>query len=254
MDFQNKVVIVTGASGGIGASAAILFASQSAKLVLVGRNETTLKEVAGKCEGIKGFKPLAIAADLTNDEDVKRIIVETIEHFDRIDVIVNNAGVGIRGCLRDGVHLLDRAMAINVRSAYLLTSLATPYLVKSKGNVVNVSSTAGIKPIKGVDYLPYCVSKAALDQFTKCVALELGTEGVRVNSVNPGGTKTAFAEAAGFNKEQTGQLYQEYSKTYPLRKMATSEEVADVILYLASDRASSITGAIFVIDNGELLT
>ncbi|CAH2041372.1 unnamed protein product, partial [Iphiclides podalirius] len=253
MDFNNKVVIITGASAGIGADAAIFFAKHSATVVLVGRNEGSLINISKKCEEAKGIAPLVIKAELTDDDDVKGIVSKTIERFGRIDVLVNNAGVGVRGGIRDGVEKLDRAMATNVRSAYLLTSLATPYLIQSKGNVVNISSVAAFKPIKDVQFLPYCMSKAALDQFTRCVALELGPEGVRVNSVNPGGTKTNFAETAGFSMEQTQKLYESREKIFPLRKMALSEEVADLILYLASDRASSITGATFIIDNGEIL-
>lgn len=253
MDFSNKVVIITGATAGIGADTAILFAKHSAKIVLVGRNETSLRVISKKCEEAKGIEPLSIKAELTDDDNVKGIISKTLEHFGRIDVLVNNAGVGVQGSIYDGVELLDRAMAINVRPAFLLTSLATPHLVQSKGNVVNVSSVAAFKPIRDVQFLPYCMSKAALDQFTKCVALELGPDGVRVNSVNPGGTKTSFTEAAGFSKEQTQKIFEIRENVLPLRKMAKSEEVADLILYLASDRACSITGATFVIDNGEIL-
>ncbi|CAK1582737.1 unnamed protein product [Parnassius mnemosyne] len=253
MYFEHKVIVVTGASAGIGADAAILFAKQSAKVVLVGRNEGALINVAKKCEEAKGLKPLIVKAELTNDNDVRNIVTKTIENFGHIDVLVNNAGVGIKGGICDGVDLYDRAMATNVRAIYLLTSLATPYLVQSKGNIVNVSSIAAFKPIRDIEFLPYCISKAALDQFTRCVALELGREGVRVNSVSPGCTKTSFLESAGYTKEQAEELYKYRDTCIPLRKVAKSKEVADLILYLASDRASSITGAIFVIDNGENL-
>lgn len=253
MDFNNKVIVITGASSGIGAAAALLYAKQSAKVVLVGRNEESLNKVAKQCEDTKGFKPLVIKAELSNDDDVQSIVTKTIEQFGHIDVLVNNAGVGTRGSIFDGVELLDRAIATNLRAVYHLTSLAAPHLIKTKGNIVNVSSVAALRPIKDVDYLPYCVSKAALDQFTRCVALELGRHGVRVNSVNPGGTRTPFAETAGFSKQQLSELYKKRNESYPLGKMAESEEVADLILYLSSDRARSITGSIYVIDNGEIL-
>ncbi|XP_053608310.1 uncharacterized oxidoreductase TM_0325-like [Plodia interpunctella] len=254
MDFVNKVVVITGASSGIGAAAATMFANQSAKLVLVGRNETALKDVADKCEAAKGNKPIIVKAELNIDDDVKNIVAKAVQHFGRIDVLVNNAGIGVRGSIRDGVELYDRAMATNVRAPYLLISLATPHLVKSKGNIVNVSSVAAFKPIRDVDFLPYCTSKAALDQITKCVAIELAKDGVRVNSVNPGATRTPFVQSAGFSKEQMQELYKARDKTLPLGKMAESADVADLIVYLASDRARSITGSIYVIDNGELLS
>lgn len=253
MDFCNKVVLITGASSGIGAVAAVLFAQQSAKVALVGRNEHNLQEVATKCEKAKGIKPLLIKAELHNDADVQRIISDTVNAFGQIDVLVNNAGLGMRGSITDGIDPFDRVMAINVRAVYLLTSLAVPYLVKVKGNIINVSSVAAFKPIKDADYLPYCISKAALDQFTKCVALELAKSGVRVNSVNPGGTRTPFALNAGFSQAEMEELYKSRDKNYPLGKMAESEDIADLIVYLASNRARSITGSIFVVDNGESL-
>lgn len=253
MDFNGKVVIITGASSGIGASAAVLYAKQSAKLVLTGRNKQSLNIVAKQCEEVNKIEPLIVEADLTIDEDVTKIVSNTIEHFGRIDVLVNNAGVGYRGSILDGIEPFDKSIATNIRSAYLLTSLAMPHLIESKGNVINVSSVAAFGPIKGVDYLPYCISKAAMDQFTKCLAPEVGPRGVRVNSVNPGCTRTSFAEAAGFSKEQVTRLYTQRAETYPLRKVTESDEVADLILYLSSDRARSITGSVHVIDNGEML-
>ncbi|KAL0878875.1 hypothetical protein ABMA27_003886 [Loxostege sticticalis] len=253
MDFLNKVVVITGASSGIGAATAELFSKQSASLVLVGRNETSLRDVAAKCETAKGIKPLIVKAELSNDDDVKNIVAQTIERFGRIDVLVNNAGFGCEAGIRDGIEPYDRIMATNMRAVYLLTSLATPHLVKSKGNIVNVSSVAAFRVIKDLDFLPYCISKAALDQFTKCVAVELAKDGVRVNSVNPGATRTKFVQAAGYTKEQSDELYKIRDKKMPLGKVVESEEVADLIVFLASSRARSITGAIHVIDNGEIL-
>lgn len=253
MEFVNKVVIITGASSGIGQSAAIAFAKHSAKLVLVGRNQENLHKTAIACEAAKGIKPLVVTAELDNDSDVRDIVDKSINEFGCINVLVNNAAVGKCGSILDGVEPFDAVMKTNMRAVYLLTSLAAPHLIKTKGNVVNISSVAAFKPIKDADYLPYCISKAALDQFTKCVALEMAKHGVRVNSVNPGGTRTPFAENAGFSKEEAEELYKSRDKMYPLGKMAQSEEVADLILYLAGDRARSITGSIYVIDNGETL-
>ncbi|KAG6450178.1 uncharacterized oxidoreductase SERP2049-like [Manduca sexta] len=253
MDFCDKVVVITGASSGIGAAAALMYAKQSATLVLVGRNEAALRNVAQDCEAANKKKPLIVPADLTIDDHVNKIVAKTIETFGKIDVLVNNAGVGYRGGITDGIELYDKAMATNMRPAYLLTSLFTPHLIKTKGNVVNVSSVAALRPIKDIEFLPYCISKAALDMFTKCSALELSRKGVRVNSVNPGGTKTPFVEAAGFSKDQASQIHEGRKDIYPLGKVAQSEDVADLILYLSSDRARSITGSIYVIDNGEML-
>ncbi|XP_050677528.1 uncharacterized oxidoreductase TM_0325-like [Leptidea sinapis] len=250
MDFCNKVVVITGASGGIGADAALTFAKHSAKLVLAARNESKLIDIASKCEKQKQIKPLIIRADVSKDDDLINIIAETIKTFGRIDVLVNNAGQGIKGNVLDGIELYDTAMNVNVRSAYLLTSLAAPYLAESKGNVVNVSSVASLRPIKDISFTAYCVSKAALDQLTKCAALDLSRKGIRVNSVNPGCTRSNFLESAGLDAKL---VYGKRSEALPLGKVVESDEVADLIVYLASDRARSITGSVYVIDNGEML-
>ncbi|CAG9788174.1 unnamed protein product [Diatraea saccharalis] len=253
MDFCDKVVVVTGASSGIGAATAKYFARESANVVLIGRNENALNEIAAECEKAKGIKPLIIKAELSNDDEVKNIVTKTIEVFGRIDVLVNNAGYGGKAGILDGIEPYDHIMKTNVRAVYLLTSLCTPHLVKTKGNIVNVSSVAAFRPIKDLHFLPYCISKAALDQFTRCLAVELAKYGIRVNSVNPGATRTNFVLAAGLSKEKAEELYKVRDKVMPLGKVAESEDIADMIVFLASNRARSITGAIHVIDNGENL-
>lgn len=252
MDFKNKVVIVTGASSGIGETTALLCAQLSANLVLVGRNEEKLKEVSKKCEETKQVKTLVMKADLCVDSEVKNIIEMTINKFGRIDVLVNNAGAGAVAGLTDGINNFDHMISTNLRSVYLLTSLAAPHLIKTKGNVVNVSSIAAMKAI--ADFIPYCVSKAGLDMFTKCVAKKLAADKVRVNSVNPGPVLSDFHNRLGLDKATIDEMMLEREKMSPLGKIATNEEVAKLIIYLASDVASSITGSIFVIDNGYMLS
>ena len=172
MDFKGKVVLITGASSGIGAGTAEYLAKLGASLVLTGRNEENLKKVADKCSG----KAFMVLADVTKDEDREKIIEKTIERFGKLDVLVNNAGILENGSIENtSLEQYDRVMDTNVRSVYHLTMLATPHLIKTKGNIVNVSSVAGIRSFPGV--VSYCVSKAAIDQFTKCVALELAAKG-----------------------------------------------------------------------------
>ncbi|XP_047991183.1 L-xylulose reductase-like [Leguminivora glycinivorella] len=142
-------------------------------------------------------------------------------------------------------------MKINVRAAIQLTTLAAPFLAKTKGNVVNVSSIASTLASKSPTGLPYCVSKAALDHFTRCAALELASIEVRVNSVNPGPIDNEFA--TNNNQGDSRVITQECAKLSPLGFLATSEEIADVIVLLASENAKSITGSIYVVDNGFFL-
>lgn len=182
MAFSGKVVVITGASSGIGAQAAKDFAKLGASLVVVGRNQENLQKVASEC-GAENV--LTVQADVTNEADAKRIIDEAVTRFSRIDVLVNNAGILETGSIENtSLDQYDRVMGTNMRSIYHLTMLAVPYLVKTEGSIVNVSSVNGIRSFPGV--LAYNISKAAVDQFTRCVALELAPKKVRVNSVNPG--------------------------------------------------------------------
>lgn len=175
MSFNGKVVLVTGASSGIGAGAARHFASLGAKVVIVGRNEKRLHEVADQIKKDGSPVPYEIVADVT--KDAKRIVDETINHFGKLDVLVNNAGIVIL----DNAAVIelaefDRVLDTNVRSVITLTKLSVPYLEKTKGNIVNISSVAGLNAVQ--NGLTYCVSKAALDQFTKCAALDLAPKGM----------------------------------------------------------------------------
>lgn len=252
MDFNDKVVVITGASSGIGAATAIYFSKQSAKLSLVGRKENNLRRIGLYCEKAKGIKPLTIVADLTDDANVEKIVNETIEHFGRIDVLVNNAGIVAMGGIKNSsIEAYDRVMSTNMRAVYHLTMLCTPHLIESKGCIVNVSSVLGSKASSMA--LAYNVSKAALDHFTRCTALELAPDGVRVNSVNPGFVKTNIMKDLGLTDDQL-ELYAKNAvgKT-PLKKIVEAEEVAGVIAHLASDKAKSITGTCNVIDGGSLL-
>ncbi|XP_026753448.2 3-oxoacyl-[acyl-carrier-protein] reductase FabG-like [Galleria mellonella] len=252
MSFNNKVVIVTGASSGIGAATAVLFAKEGARVVMVGRNESKLSKVVEQCAR-GGHAPLVIRADVANDDDVKRIVDETINKFGKIDVLVNNAGMGVySGIMKKGGNILkayDETMAVNMRAVVHLTTLVAPHLVKTKGNIVNISSIVGKMTPKTKNNISYSVSKAALDHFTRGAALELAASGVRVNAVSPGPVRTDFLENAGLS----GVSWDNVGTYVPLKRCSEPEEIAEIILYLASDKAKGITGSDFVSDNGSLL-
>lgn len=183
MNFAGKVVLVTGASSGIGARTAQKFAQLGASLSLTGRKLENLQKVAKECEGQNAA--FVVAGDITNPEDTKRILDETIKKYGKLDVLVNNAGIIETGTIENtSLEQYDRVMNTNIRAIYYLTMLAVPHLIKTEGSIVNISSVNGIRSFPGV--LAYNLSKAAVDQFTRCVALELAPKKVRVNSVNPG--------------------------------------------------------------------
>ncbi|XP_070502121.1 3-oxoacyl-[acyl-carrier-protein] reductase FabG-like [Chironomus tepperi] len=251
MSFEGKVVIVTGASSGIGAQTAKDFAKGSAKVVLVGRNAENLKSIAEECGSADNV--LSIQADMNNEDDVKKIIDETIKKFNQIDVLVNSAGIIEIGSIENtSMEQYDRVMNTNMRSIYQISMLAVPHLIKTQGNIVNVSSVNGIRSFAGV--LSYNISKAAVDQFTRCVALELAPKNVRVNSVNPGVIITNIHKRGGMNDEAYAAFLERSKTTHPLGRPGTVNEVSEVITFLASDKATFITGASIPIDGGRHAT
>ena len=249
MEFTGKVIIVTGSSSGIGAAAAIHFAELGGVLTIVGRNVDKLQEVANRISAIKGQAPLIVQADMANEKDVERILSETLSKYGKLDVLVNNAGVLETGTIENtSLEQYDRVMNTNVRAVYQLTILAVPELIKTKGCIVNVSSVNGIRSFPGV--LAYNVSKAAVDQFTRCVALELALKGVRCNAVNPGVIITEIHKRGGMNEEAYAKFLEHSKTTHALGRPGNVNEVSGVIAFLASEKASFITGASLPVDGG----
>lgn len=250
MSFQDKVVIVTGSSSGIGASTAIEFAKEGAHVVIVGRKEAKLKNVLEQCEKY-GKHPLVIKADVSIDDDGRRIVDETVEKFGRIDVLVNNAGVSGDGDItsENFMDAFDRQMNVNLRGLVFITHRAIPHLIKTKGNIVNISSIAGIGTAFSTNLTPYCVAKAAVNHFTKSAALKLSNYGIRVNAICPGPVRTDIIE----NSSVDNMSWEQFEAFTPLKRVSEPEEIADLILFLASDKARGITGSIFISDNGFMI-
>lgn len=249
MSFKDKVVIVTGASSGIGAATAVSFAGQGANVVLVARNQAKLDNVTSLCFEA-GKKPLVINADVVKEEDAKRVIEETLKAYGKIDVLVNNAGKNTTVTFgsQDTMAALDDVMTLNYRAVVHLTYLALPYLLQSQGNIINVSSIASTKTFP--NGWAYCPSKAAVDSFTKSLALELGPKGVRVNAVNPGPVKTDIIDNMGIPGSVSDKVWESMKAMTALHRVSETQEVADVILFLASDKARGVTASRWITDNG----
>ena len=250
-DFRDKVFIVTGASSGIGKATALMAVMRGAKVSFVARRAKELKTLTSNLEPTQVE---VIAADVTNEEDRQRIVHQTLARFRGIDVLVNAAGIIATGSIESTtLDEWDQMMDINLRSVFRLTQLALPSIIERKGNIINVSSVTGVRAFPNV--LAYCVSKAGVDQLTRCTALELGPKGVRINAVDPGVVVTNLHRATGMMDEATYQKFLEHSKsTHPIGRVGTPEEVAELILFLASDRAGWITGGSFSIDGGRAQT
>jgi NAD(P)-dependent dehydrogenase (short-subunit alcohol dehydrogenase family) len=247
-----KAVMVTGATSGIGRAVARRFAEAGAAVVAIGRNQSALEETKQEI-GRAGGVPLTFAADVTNTDEVESVLDRTIGELSRLDVLVNAAGHISSGTIENTtLPAWDAMMNVNLRAVFHLMNLCTPHLIETKGNVVNVSSVTGLRSFPGV--LAYCVSKAGLDQLTRCAALELAPKGVRVNAVNPGVVVTEIHKRGGMADDAYDKFLKHSETTHPLGRVGEASEIAELVFFLASEKAEWITGATYSIDGGRALT
>jgi NAD(P)-dependent dehydrogenase (short-subunit alcohol dehydrogenase family) len=251
-DLEGRAALVTGATSGIGRATALRFAQEGASLALVGRNRETLEELADEISG-GGRSVVKIYADVTSEEQARGAVESAVSSLGGLDVLINAAGIISNGTVETTpLSDWDAMMNVNLRSVFHLMQLAVPHLERRPGNVVNVSSVTGLRAFPGV--LAYCVSKAGVDQLTRCAALELAPKGIRVNAVNPGVVVTQIHRRGGMAEEKYEAFLEHSKTTHPLGRVGTAEEVAELILFLASDRAAWITGATYSIDGGRAQT
>jgi len=249
---RDKIIIITGASSGIGRATAQLFAENGSKVIAVGRNSKELNALRNEVQQKEGFLKIQLA-DIREATQVERIVNDTVETFGAIDVLINGAGIILNGSIEDTtIDDWDKMMDINLRSVFQMMQKCVPHLEKSKGNVVNISSVAGIRSFPNV--LAYCVSKAAIDQLTRCSALELAPKNIRVNAVNPGVIITNLHKRGGMNDANYQAFLKNSEKTHPLGRVGEPHEVAELIYFLASEKAAWITGATYEIDGGRAQT
>ena len=247
-----RVVLVTGATSGIGRAVAKRFAETRSEIIAWGRNCAGLEDIEQEIE-TAGGKPLTMMVDVTVDAEVERAFAEALQKTGRIDVLVNAAGHISTGSIEDtSLNAWDAMMNVNLRSTFYLMQLAAPHLIRTHGNIVNISSVTGLRSFPGV--LAYCVSKAGVDQLTRCAALELASKGVRVNAVNPGVVVTEIHKRGGMSEEDYENFLERSKSTHPVGRVGDASEVAELAFFLASEKASWITGATYQIDGGRALT
>lgn len=248
-ELEGKAALVTGGGSGLGRAIALLFAREGARVAIAGRRTAPLDSAAAAAPP---GTILTLPADVTVEPDRERMITRTLEAFRGLDILVNGAGILQGGTLEStDAGVWDRSMDVNLRAVYALTRLAAPHLITRRGSILNISSVAGLRPYPGV--LAYCVSKAALDQLTRCLALELAPRGVRVNAVNPGVVMTDLHRTGGMSEADYAAFLERSQGTHPLGRVGQPEDVAALALFLVSERAAWVTGGTFSVDGGRAL-
>lgn len=249
MLLQDKIAIVTGASSGIGRAVTQRFVGEGARVALVARDEQKLRLAAAE----HGDRALVVAADLRLRDQCRRVVDDAVSRFGRLDVVVNAAGLLRAGSI-ESTRLEDWTdhLQLNLEAVYHLLQFAVPHLKQTRGSVVNVSSVASVRAFPNL--LAYCVSKAALDQLTRCVAIELASTGVRVNAVNPGVVQTNLHRAGGMAEQTYADFLERSKTTHPLGRIGTADEIAEAVLFFASERSGWVTGETLLIDGGRHLT
>ena len=242
MSFEGRVALVTGGGSGLGRAIALALAGAGARVVVAGRRPEKLEEAraaAGRAGAVTTRR-----CDVTRAEHREALVQATVEEAGRLDILVNSAGILEAGSLESTTaDAWDRSFDINLRSLFALTQLAAPHIIRAKGSILNLSSVAGLRPYPGL--LAYCVSKAAVDQLTRCLALEMAPHGVRVNALSAGPLKTLASSAVGAKDMESL-----YAAVSPLARNVTHDEVGRVGAFLLSPMSDGITAEIVHVDAG----
>lgn len=246
--FIGKTCLVTGATSGIGAATAVEFAARGAQVVAIGRSVARGQALVEKIEA-GGGRAMFIEADLADRAAPDRIVDRSLRQFERIDVLVNNGGMLINGTVAETSDAeWDHIMDINLASAMRMSrAVVQPMRREGKGSIVNVASDWALMGARGA--VAYCVSKAALAQLTRCMALDHVSDGIRVNAVCPTDTDTPMLDLA-YEGEGRDWKVEKLAATIPMGRVARVDEIAKVIAFLASDDASFMTGALVPVDGG----
>ena len=244
LEFEGKVVLITGAAKGIGKATAVAFGNRGATVVLVDILQKELENVRGIIQN-KGSEALALGGDVSDNNQVKEIIQKTVKNFKKIDVLVNNAGIdpGSAPVVDITDEMWDKALAVNLKSVFYFCRGIVPIMKKSgKGCIVNVASIAAKEPNENM--AAYAVSKAGMICFSRVLSKEVAKDNIRVNSIAPALTQTELIE------ELSQEQFKKLLEKVPMGRIAYPEEIAELIMFLSSERSSYITGQCYNISGG----
>lgn len=249
MRLENKKAIVTGGAGGIGRATALAFAAEGAQVAVVDLRADAAEAVVEEIRAAGGTA-VAIAADVSNEDDIQRIIATTVEEFGGVNVVFNNAGIIRRTtAVETTADEWDRVFGVNVKSIFLMCKHVVPIMAANGGgSIVNTGSGWGLKG--GGQAISYCASKGAVVNMTRALAIDHGPQGIRVNSVNPGDVNTGMLLEEARQLSQDANAFLAESADRPLGRMGEPGEIAAAVVWLASDDSSYVTGSALVVDGG----
>ncbi|HVL72260.1 MAG TPA: glucose 1-dehydrogenase [Beijerinckiaceae bacterium] len=247
MRLEGKTALITGAGQGFGLGIAETFAREGARLALLDINEALVRDAAARIEGA-----VALRCDVASAADVDRAVAAAIERLGHIDIVVNNAGTSHRNqpMLDVSEEEFDRVFAVNVKSIYLMAKATLPHMRKRGGGVIlNIGSTAGIRPRPGLAW--YYATKGAVNLLSKSMAVELAPDRIRVNAIAPVAGETPLL--ATFMGEDTPERRAAFKATIPWGRLSTPQDIANAALFLCSDEAEMVTGAVLTVDGGRCI-
>ena len=242
---DGKVAVITGGSSGIGKAIAVLYAKEGADVVIISRKEEALKEV---CK-LNEKKISYVVGDITKDESIKKLVDYVKKKFKKLDILVNNAGwCPVQPLKEIKINDYDKAFDLDVRALVNITIEFLPLILQSKGNIINLSTVGASH--RAANLSMYLGAKGAVENFTRCWALELAKDGVRVNAIAPGAIETNIWNMTDLSLEDAKKHKKSMEQHIPCGRFGTPEEVANVALFLASNEASYVTGSIYNVDGG----
>lgn len=250
MRLAGRTAIVTGGGGGIGRASALALAAEGARVVVVDIDEAAAQRTVDDISASPGAQALAVAADVSSEDDIARVVASTVEAFGGVDIVFNNAGIIRRTTVTEmDVDDWDRVFAVNVRSIFLMCRAVVPIMAAAGGgSIINTGSGWGLKG--GGQAISYCASKGAVVNMTRALAIDHGPQGIRVNSVNPGDVNTDMLRNEANQLQQDPSAFLAEAADRPLGRMGEPSEVAAAVVWLASDDSSYVTGTALSVDGG----